>query len=441
MLFYNLNFHLKGQFDEGKHIPAIILNPTGYDRSGAFRRTMKVLRQKIGITRLLLDPQLYFLDLQRFRDGAVPTDTVIRRIETYSWLGVGRDDLESGELRQEVVGEEKPSPRDLWEARKPVQGARWETTVRAALGYQLELDCDTLILPAPLYGNHASTLDEEMDLLRQAISVARALNFPGKPIYASVPLADSLFLHGSVVANRFIDGLVDNVSAIPGVSGVYIPYIQNRAAADRIANEDVAHSLLRMAKLISNCTDLKAIFNFIEDLGLLCRALGAEGYATGPSKSQRQFTADEFLDGIGKASPKFFSLQLCADFRPENEIEWIRDAGLLPSLEGDRTEASEQLFRALEQGNSVGGNVPEWAAESRSLVATRRHYFEQQVKAIEQIRCPSTANEWITSAAADYEHIKQVCLARSKSHTFSIPPTHHQPWKRALQAAMALDFC
>lgn len=440
MLFYNLNFLVKHQIDEESYIPAIILNPTGYARSNAYLRTIRVLRKRLGATRILVDPQLYFLDLQRFRDGAVPLDKFINRVATYAWLGVGRDDLESGELRQEVVGAIEPTPAQMWAGRKQVTGPRWETTVRAALGYQLDLACEALILPSPLYSNHATTLDEEMERLRAAIAIAQTMNAHRVPLYASLPLADSLFAHGTDVSDRFINGLVDNVSAIPGLHGVYIPFIQNRAATDRISNEEVSRGLLRLAKLIATCTDLKAIFNFIGDLGLICRAMGAEGYATGPSRNQRQFTADEFLASRGLGSPKFFSLQLCADFRPEHEMEWIRDAGLLLSLASDRTEPSEPLFKALESGNSVGGNVPQWAAETHGLAATRRHYFAQQVKAIARVDSPSTALEWMAGAASEYGRIQSICLTKNDQHTFSIPATHHQPWLSALRTVAGMSF-
>lgn len=432
MLFYNLNYRWKDQVDEGKHIPAVILHPSGIDRPSCIRR---VLKEVVTFDRLLMDPQLYLLNL-RFRPGVRPKDAVIKRLHSYPWFGIGPEDLAADGLHQHVEGGKPLTPAELWDGRKDILGTHWPNIVAGAIGYQLELECDQLVLPATLIEDPSSTLDEETDRLQEAFAATQAINRTSLPVYASLPLADLLFLHDPQEADRLIDSLVDLVSAQDGLTGVYIPFIQQSSdAGDRIAQDRCVRAILRLAWLFGHHTKLKVIFNFVESLGIVCSAFGAEGYATGPSKAQRRCTPMEFCDGGGPgASPKFFSLELCTDFRPEPEMEWIRDIDSLDLIAKDRTVASEALFLALERGMPVAGNAPDWDRNQPiTLQPTRHHYFALQTKAVDQIQTVDQALSWLRSAERNGTYLAATCEKDLKDNPkFSIPMVHVPCWRKAL---------
>ena len=136
--------------------------------------------------------------------------------------------------------------------------------------------------------------------------------------------------------------------------------------------------------------------------------------------------------------PKFFSLQLCADFRPDPEMEWIRDVDSLDLIAKDRTVASEPLFLALERGLPVAGTVPDWDRNQPiTLQPTRHHYFEQQVKAVEGIHTPAEALTWLRSAETNGTYLTTTCKKDlGKDHEFSIPSAHVECWRKALSDLM-----
>lgn len=445
MLFYNLNYQTKDHIDEASYIPEIIMHPTGVNQATAFHR----LRNKTRVTydRMLLDPQLYFLDL-RFRPGTRPEDSCIERLASYSWFGIGPRDWDSGQLRvYPANGEKELSWEEKWEKRTPLTARRWGSIVEEVVAFQVNVDCDGIILPAQLIQDPSSSLKQEFECLREAVAIAIRTNPRKLPIYASLPLADLAFDHS--VNPRLVNGLVDGFSSVHGLHGVYVPFVQQTPkASERLANPNAVEGLLRLAKLFGAYTDLKVIFNFVESLGIVCRALGAHGYATGPSVAQRQFTPDNFIEGGGFALPKFFSLSMCADFFPDPEMEWAQKAGQLDAFAADRTEASQDLFKALDKGLAVGGNALDWdASKPNNLVATRRHYFQQQVKALGMVPNAIAALDWLKDATLSYDYLQGECrkvrggrvkAAASKKDegVFEKPPIHVPVWRESLENVM-----
>lgn len=450
MLYYNINYQTKDHIDEGKYIPNIIMLPTGLDRATAFNRIKK--NWIVQFDRLLMDPQLYFLDL-RFPAGTRPIDPDINKIASYPWFGIGPSDWNSGQLRSSTEGILEQSAETKWNNRVPLEKRSWSTVVEQAVAFQINVDCDDIILPAPLIEDPASSLNDEIDRLREALEITKRLNASGLPVYASIPLSDLTFAHSP--NPKMVNGLVDGFSAAPGLHGVYIPFVQQTPKPlDRITDPNAVEGLLRLARLFSQCTDLKIVFNFIESLGIVCQALGGHGYATGPSMAQRQCSPHNFTESIAIAKPKFFSLTMCADFSPEPEMEWAQKANQLDAFKNDRTEASENLFKALDRGLPIAGNVPEWDPGIHSnLSATRRHYFEQQVKAQSQINDAVAAQDWLHNAEMTHDYLEGDCRRvegakwrgtksnPGKEKVFEKQPIHVRVWKEALERVLAESIC
>lgn len=411
-------------------MPGGLFRPSVLARRDLMNRT--ALQPRPG--RVLFDPQVYLLGMpiEGSRHGKL-----IENLGTYSWFGVDEREFDSEEFQLAPQYAVPPTPAELWEGRGDVI-ANWKPTVRGAVEAQLRVPfkVDAIVLPATLIQDPESKLIAELDRLDTAIQVARSRT--EKPLYASLPLADVLFLSRDPGSNRLLDALVENLDAREDLEGVYLPLVQLGEPRERLSHEKVVGSILRLAKLFGQKSRLKAIFNFTEALGVACAALGAEGYASGYSTKHRRLTlADHRSDtGGGIAFPKFFSLQMCMDFQV-TDLKAMAERDLLHLLGLDRTKSSESLFRGLEDGDEVEAIAP-WRPTANNYPMAKLHYFEQHVKAGEVFKTPEAVIGWLKDAEATWDRIQRE-LNSIPDFAFQAwtNAEHLKVWRRAMESVHA----
>lgn len=411
-------------------IPGGLFRPSVIARRNLMNRTALQPRPD----RIILDPQLYLLDMPI--DGTRHAG-LISNLATYSWFGISEREFDSGEFALTPQFAEPPTATQLWEGRADVIRS-WRPTVRGAIEAQLQVPfkVDAVVLPATLVQDPETRLVDEMGRLDTAIQVARSRT--EKPLYASLPLADVLFFSRDAPSNRLLDALVENMDAREDLEGVYIPLVQLSEARERLSHERVVGSLLRLARLFGQKSRLRAIFNFCEALGVACVALGAEGYASGYATKHRRCTLADYRSdaGGGIAFPKFFSLQTGMDF-PVADLKAFADLDMLHLLAIDRTESSESLFRGLEAGEEVESIIP-WKPSPNNYSAAKMHYFEQHVKALERYPSPESVLEWLQDATSTWDLIRRR-LAAVPDFAFQAWTNgeHLKVWRRALETVQA----
>lgn len=414
----------------GGTVPGGLFRPSVIARRDLMNRTALQPRPD----QIVLDPQLYLLNTPI--DGTRHA-RLIENLGTYSWFGVHEREFDSGEFALTPQFAEPPTPAQLWEGRSDVVRS-WRPTVRGAIEAQLQVPfkVDAVLLPATLLQDPESRLVDELERLDTAIQVARSRT--EKPLYASLPLADVLFLSRDPASNRLLDALVENLDAREGLEGVYLPLIQLSDPRERLSHEQVVGSMLRLAKLFGQKSRLKAIFNFIESLGIACVALGAEGYASGYSTKHRRCTlADHRSDTNGGiAYPKFFSLQTCMDFQV-TDLKAMAERDMLHLLALDRTGSSEPLFRGLEAGDEVE-NIALWKPTANNVLTAKTHYFEQQIKALEVFKSVEDVAGWLQDAESTWDRIRRELISVPDfSFQAWTNGEHIKVWRRALETVHA----
>lgn len=412
MYFTSYGKEYSGIAPEGFPIPGGLFRPSMIPRRELMSRSALQPRPE----RIVLDPQLYLLDMPI--DGTRHV-RLIENLGSYSWFGVDEREFDSGEFALTPQFAEPPSPAQLWEKRSNVVGS-WRPTVRGSIEAQLQVPfrIDDVLLPATLIQDPESRLIEEMERLDTAIQVARTRT--EKPLYASLPLADVLFLSRDPGSNRLLDALVENLDAREDLEGVYIPLVQLNDPRERLCHERVVGSMLRLAKLFGQKSRLKAIFNFVEALGVACVALGAESYVSGYSTKHRRCSLSDFRSDKngGIAYPKFFSLQTCMDFQV-TDLKAMAERDLLQLLVLDQTESSKSLFMGLEAGDELETIAP-WRPTANNVFAAKTHYFEQQVKALEVFKSADDVIGWLQDAESTWDRIRRELT--------SVPDFSFQPW-------------
>jgi len=405
---------------------------------GLFRPSViprKQLMNRIALqprpNRVLFDPQLYLLEMsiEGTRHGKL-----IECLGTHSWFWIQEREFDSGEFELTPQYAVPPTPAELWDARGDAIG-NWRPTVKGAIETQLQVpfQVDAVVLPATLIQDPESKLVADLERLDVAIQVARSRT--EKPLYASLPLADVLFLNRDPKTNRLLDALVENLDAREDLAGVYIPLIQLSEPRDRLCNERVVGSILRLAQMFGRKTRLKAVFNFIESLGVACLALGAEGYASGYSTKHRRCTLADYRSDTngGIAYPKFFSLKTCMDYQV-TDLKALADRELLDLLALDLTESSEPLFRGLSAGEELETIAP-WRPAPNNYPAAKLHYFEQHMKAVRDFRTPDAVINWLQEAEDAWAQIRRE-LTSVPDFAFQAWTNgeHLRVWRRTLEA-------
>lgn len=285
---------------------------------------------------VLVDPDSYFWEVDA-PDCPKPCE----KLGTYDWL----------------VDPKNP----IW---PPVlnDDAALTAAIRGSLDAQVAAGATQLILPTPLI---LDPTDGDRFLHWLEVGVAEAA---GRSCLAMLAVGDG-------VLPKISDGLVDQLTAIGGIDGVYICVDTTGSAAVQMTDEAAILALLDTVYLLSRAYGLQVVVNYVDLLGIACLGLGATAFVSGYENKTRQLDFTDFGGEGGRAIPKFTSLASCTRLRPERDLLRVASKrGLLRLLTNDETASSAQLFAALRAG--AGQLPPEWRETPNNVSAARTHVIE-----------------------------------------------------------------
>lgn len=318
----------------------------------------------------LFDPQLYLASL-----NAASAKRHCAILGSYPWFGVtGLKGYDSKMQKQSQWREyaEKTIP-SVWTRKLIDDPDTIREVVKECVDYQIKIGCWAVILPSPLSVDPAADYSQELAWLDAGIAVIR--DTPGfeHPVFATVAVSDICLRHEEPLKNRFLDLVLDAVSARE-IEGVYIVLEQASEPGDtrHCGSTRSLGSILRLVNEFSWDSDLRVGVNFLGAYGMACEAAGAEFWASGWYKSLYRLRLADKLVG-GRAYPKFWSYPAAIDVHLENEFDRIVNAGLIGQI-ADATSASNGLLSAASSGTPAA-NVPAWRYALSNVTAASEHFL------------------------------------------------------------------
>ncbi len=322
----------------------VVLHAVGCPLENAESRQAPTSRDRF----ILFDPDSYLWELDSETCGRA-----VKCLESYPWIPTMVERTALPSMTDEQVA----------------------AILGAAADWQKTRGVSRIILPTPLISESDQSVDEFLRWLDTAISVAAGLS-PQSLIAVGV---------SEVAIRRHFDTILDHLTARRELPGIYIFAETSRSSGSVAVNQDVARMLLMASHFVGQRLGREVVVNFADTFGLACLAVGAAAFAGGYERKCRRLNFENFeeRDG-GGAFPKFFALGTTAYYRPEKDLQRIRDARLLRLLEGDRTASSAALFEALKAGGSAR-DVPTWRESRNNVAAAKAHLIERLCGATDEL--------------------------------------------------------
>lgn len=356
---------------------------------------------------LLLDPQLYLSSLK-----VEHRTKICARLSAYPWFNIPNVGVFNSGEQKRIEWEKavREKIRELWLGHSPEDLDRAALT---AVGFQAELGCTSIILPAPLVNereDEGSTLGDWIDAGLEACDEFEI----AQPVLATVAISDSTLNESAFNQGGFLESVVDQITARNGVDGVYIVIAQTETPVHPFEISDkVAHAYLHLVKEFFRCNIKSIVTNFSDLIGFVSLGIGATAFASGQSFALRSLNIEGFRDeGGGTPLPSFYSHKIAAEYRTESDLKKIIDHRLFRRI-ADETEASQSLMEALRSGRSAS-DLPSWAESHNNLHAAHSHFIERliiegnRLKKIRPNERYETIVNWLESAEANalYVHNK-----------------------------------
>jgi hypothetical protein len=406
---------------DGPH--GLVLLASSLNREDMVRREFPTQGADI----VVIDPQLYLAS------GLDPEDCggACGRLVTHAWFTDGTTDFDSSAMdRRTWARQVRDGAAELWD---PLPGD--EAGVRrravACIQFQLSQGVSHLVLAAP--GCEDPTSDFQEQLAWTRIGLEAAANCDA-PILATVCLSQSCLGLRPPEQNPLVQIVADNLTAVEGLSGVYL--VVNTTGSDDVRVKDLwaAEALLYLCREISRVAGMQVIVNFADLLGMACLGAGATAFATGYAANRKRLNAADLVDRSGGWSlPKFYSHRTICDYYPERDLSRIRDAGLLRLLASDETVPSQDLLGALRAGDPVSA-LPAWRESRNNVTAARLHLIARVSAATRGL--PTDLNdrrgailEWLEDAERDGGYLE----ARFREARLNTDFGHLGVWRAAFQ--------
>jgi len=299
-------------------------------------------------------------------------------------------------------------------------------TLRAVAEWQAMRGATRVILPTPLIADPSGTID---DFLRWADLAIKLSPEVDRPVLLAVGLSEV------TVATHF-GTVLDQLTARPDTPGVYA-FVETSRSSGRLAvNQEVARALLMTSYFVGRRLGKEVVINFADTFGLACLAVGASAFATGYERKGRSLDFEHFEErNGGGAFPKFFSLATSANYRPERDMERIRNERLLRLLTSDRTASSASLFLALEEGRSAS-EVPDWRESRSNVAAARAHLIERLCSAVDELSAiPNSRDKvfWALNWLQDAERNVGYLNSRFEHAPLDDDGRHVGAWRAAFE--------
>lgn len=416
MLYYNLFY--KWSF-QGAEPSAAILHPAGFDAT----RLRGGVPAADHLGNVMIDPDLHFWGLEPETCGKV-----CRNLSTHDWMDLDLPRAEDfpGKKDEWQAAIDRMLP-DAWPPVSPTNDDELKALIERCLDWQLVNGASAVILPTPTIEDDDVGLDEFVRWAKVGIQAAESIDCVA---LLSVSILD-------LALPRHYERLVDLVTSLPDVPGLYVAVITSRDEGIVPDSREFARALLEISHVVGHQHGLPVVINFADVFGLACVAVGAEGFGFGYERKCRGLSRAAYQDSGdgGGAYPRFFSLGTAASYLPARDLDRVRDERLLWMLDQDETQASLPLLGALRAGSS-GNDAPAWREGRNNVAAARAHLIQRLELANSELLAMTDIREraqwalrWLQNAERDANYLR----ARFVDDPLQSMGTHVGPWRAAYE--------
>ena len=384
----------------------------------------------------LFDPQLYLAGLYASR-----SPRPIRKLSTYGWFPTPDVPPYDSSLHGKQTDWTNTYQDELlaaWAGHAVSDREGIRAAARAAVEFQVGLECEAIILPSPLTNTMTEGFDRELEWLDAGLDVCAELRVH-KPVFATIAISDVVLRGGDPQRNALLSLITDQVTARP-VAGAYIIVEQASEDGYCCGDENTLFALLTLVDDFARGANLRAIVNYVGTFGAVAAAVGAEFWSTGYYLGQRKLRLSEFEiedEDVRFALPRYHSLRLAGDVGLQTNLDRIIEAGLGGKVLFT-TKASAPLHEALNKGRKVA-DVPTWAHTRSNVSSAAAHYIDLAAKlgAFVHRLGPQekveAVHRWLTRAVTMADELRTAGLSSSRHSELS----HQRAWLGAYERWMA----
>lgn len=362
---------------------------------------------KIDYNKKLLDPQIYLsiLDINK-------CEKTCAKLASYPWFLVKdipkfEDYSKIREWEKAVKGKVK----EKWKGKEITNDEEIEKCCKNAIEFQIKISCSEIILPSPLVTERENEFAIQSNWLDKNINMAKELNV-SNPLITSIIISDKVITDNIFKENEFLDIIVDQVSARPEISGVYIVVVQTENKHPFKTDKNIYKIYLYLCKAFCE-TGIKIIMtNFADLYGLVCLGNGASYIATGETQSLRKISFNSFVkERGGGAMPFYFSNKCITELNVDIDLNAIVRNKILNRIK-DITPYSADLIKKLEE-NGKASDLVNWAPNRNNVSSSRKHFiysindFTNRITNLtDDIQRKNFVREWLQVAEMNYKYIK-----------------------------------
>ncbi|HEX6367325.1 MAG TPA: hypothetical protein VF006_00250 [Longimicrobium sp.] len=429
MFYRNTRYAFKLPTGAPAGIAGAIINAAAVPRYQLIRKGRKaVLRASGYLQHRLFDPQLYLAGLDR---GRASEQAAL--LASYPWFAepdVPEFDTQEHRRLKDWEAKYLDTLLTSWEGKAAEDDATIAERAGKAVNFQLELECEGIILPTPLIRTTSGGLDLEMRWLDAGIEAAHKHGVT-VPVFATVAVTQDVLSGTEPDQNQLLSALADQVTARE-VAGVYLTMEQTVETDYVCRDEKTLKSLLGFADDIVRIGRRRLIVNSLGTFGAIMSAAGAEIFASDFYRSARSLRLAELIDKSGGAQmPRYFSPALLGDIGLESDLAAIAKAGLLDRVRLN-TDAAQELHEELETTNNI---VFEWQHERQRVRNAKAHYLEAMMRigrtlsAMEVAERAAFVRKWLQKSVKLAKDLRGAGITSGYYTDLS----HQQAWLNAYQ--------
>jgi hypothetical protein len=194
-------------------------------------------------------------------------------------------------------------------------------------------------------------------------------------LLATIALDERVLNEASFGSLRYLDAIVAQVGACRGIDGIYLVIAQAGEPGHPFKTSELVYrAYASLCRRFRESRRIKFVLpNFCDICGFICLAHGATGFATGNFQSTRRL----MLSGgpTGRPYPYYYAHSAAAEFRPEEDLDPIAEAGLFEDI-ADATPFATALVTALRRTKSAAGQQP-WLMTINNVGTAQRHQLHR----------------------------------------------------------------
>lgn len=304
-------------------------------------------------------------------DAAIDPQTV-SRLAAYPWFhghDVPKYDSDEYSTRTQWKNQHKEDLLSKWTRTVPADPNAIKRAARAAVEFQLKIDCEGILLPVPLTTIADQTLQTEIAWIEAGLEACTKLRVK-KPVFATVALSESV-LQVAALRNPILHSLANQVAARIELAGAYVVLEQADKDSYFWTSKDALMSLLILTDDLYRGARKRVLINYAGTFGLVAKAVGAEVWSSGYYLMQRRFS---LRGAMGRAYPRYHSMSLAGDIGLNEDLDRIQAGGFAGRCMTN-SGADAVLRTALGRGKKIA-DVNEWEYRQSNCSAAQQHYLE-----------------------------------------------------------------